>query len=97
MTIKQKPICIQSEEIAAMAQQGVERALAAREHMVELSSKEVDDVSGGLGFYFPIIAGGFTPIDSFSFTPVVESPDINSSLISSVNVSSLMNIGQQIL
>lgn len=93
MTIKQKPTCIQSEEIAAMAQQGVERALAARKHMVELSSKEVGDVSGGLGFYSPSIAGMWTPMNSFSFTPVVASLHVDSSLASSVNVNALINMG----
>jgi hypothetical protein len=50
MNTKQKPACIQSEEIAAVAQQGVKRALAARKHMVELSSEQAADVGGG--FYY---------------------------------------------
>ncbi len=93
MNTKQKPACIQSEEIATVAQQGVKRALAARKHMVELSSKEVGDVSGGLGFYSPIIAGMWTPMNSFSFTPMVASLDINSSLVPSVNVNALISMG----
>jgi|GEM_PF-5512643 len=89
MNTKQKPTCIQNEAIAAVAQQGVERALAARKHMVELSSKEVGDVSGG--FYFsPIIYGMWSP--SY-FTPVVATLDINPSLDPTVNVNSLINIG----
>ncbi len=89
MNTKQKPACIQSEAIAAVAQQGVERALAARKHMVELSSKEVGDVSGG--FYFsPIIYGMWSP--SY-FTPVAATLDINPSLDPTMNVNSLINIG----
>ncbi len=79
MNTKQKPACIQSEAIAAVAQQGVERALAARKHMVELSSKQAADVGGGLyGLYSPIIAGGiWGSIDIFQPSFEVNSFNIN--------------------
>jgi hypothetical protein len=79
MNTKQKPACIQSEEIAAVAQQGVKRALAARKHMVELSSEQAADVGGGLyELYFPIIAGGiWGPIDIFQPSFEVNSFNIN--------------------
>ena len=69
---QQKPIAIQVEDIASVAQRGVERALAARRSMLELSSEQANDVSGGalsLGSSFflkPIIAGGrIGPLDPY--------------------------------
>lgn len=82
MNTKQKPMSIQSDEIAIVAQQGVERALAARKRMMELSSEEVSDVSGGI--YNPIIAGMWSPINSGIYTPMVASLDFHSS----INISS---------
>ena len=41
-----KPLCIESTEIAQIAQQGLERALAAR-HLAELSQEQLNEVSGG--------------------------------------------------
>ena len=69
---EQKPIAIQAEDIASVAQRGVERALAARQSMLELSSEQANDVSGGaisVGnsiFLKPIIAGGrIGPLDPY--------------------------------
>ncbi len=74
MDTKQKPMSIQSDGIAMVAQQGVERALAARKHMVELSVEQTAEVGGGLFLaadsafslsliHSPIIYGGFpTPV-----------------------------------
>ena len=60
---QQKPTAIQAEDIASVAQRGVERALAARQNMMELSAEQANDVGGGLyispAFWRPIIAGGF--------------------------------------
>ena len=57
---QQKPTAIQAEDIASVAQRGVERALAARQNMMELSSEQVKDISGGALNLLkgPIIAGG---------------------------------------
>ena len=57
---QQKPIAIQAEDIASVAQRGVERALAARQNMLELSSEQVKDISGGAMSLLkgPIINGG---------------------------------------
>ena len=66
---QQKPTAIQAEDIASVAQRGVERALAARRSMLELSPEQASDVSGGafsVGKIFPIIAGGrFNPNGPF--------------------------------
>ena len=60
---QQKPTAIQAEDIASVAQRGVERALAARQNMLELSTEQANDVGGGLyissGFWKQIIVGGF--------------------------------------
>lgn len=66
---QQKPTAIQAEDIASVAQRGVERALAARRSMLELSSEQVNNVSGGAFNSFllkPIIAGGrIGPLDPY--------------------------------
>ena len=53
----QKPASIQAGDIAALARQGLERALAARESMTELSAEQAGDVGGGL-YLSPSIYGG---------------------------------------
>lgn len=80
MDTKQKPMSIQSDGIAVVAQQGIERALAARKHMVELSAEQTTEISGGLFLAAdstlstlsvlrsPIIYGGpFSPVLNKSF------------------------------
>lgn len=62
---REKPVCIQAGDIAALAQQGVDRALAARQAMTELSAQQAEEVGGGLYRPGPIIAGGF-PVDPFA-------------------------------
>ena len=59
-----QPVCIQSGDIAALAREGIERALASRRAAVELTAEQVDGVSGGLVAKPWIIAGGF-PVDPF--------------------------------
>lgn len=64
---QKKPSAIQAEDIAAVAQRGVERALAARQQMMDLSAEQVEDVSGGILAItinrIPIINGGlFSPL-----------------------------------
>jgi len=60
---QQKPTAIQAEDILSVAQRGVERALASRQNMIELSAEQASDVGGGLyissALWKPIIAGGF--------------------------------------
>ena len=54
-----KPVSIQADDIAALAQQGLERALAARQTMNELSEEQAKDVGGGAFVLSKaIIAGG---------------------------------------
>lgn len=76
MNTKQKPACIQRDEIVLVAQQGVERALAARKRMTELSLEEAGDVSGGI--YLPITAGMWTPKGSYKL--MAASLDVHSSI-----------------
>lgn len=59
-SISNKPICINVDDIAHTAAQGVQRALAARNSLVELTMEETDQVGGGalLLKYGPIIYGG---------------------------------------
>lgn len=59
-----KPLCINQSALAPMAQQGLERALAAR-HLAELSQEQLNAVSGGQTapadsseILNPIICGG---------------------------------------
>lgn len=62
-----KPARITSLDIESVARQGVERALAARQAMAELTPEEAQAVGGGalsLKLAIPIIAGGIRrPID----------------------------------
>lgn len=73
---KNRPASIEPDAIAAVARQGVTRALAARQAMVDMSDAEIGAVDGGValaisnGFspsaklLLPIIAGGiWGPID----------------------------------
>ena len=75
---QQKPTAIQAEDIASVAQRGVERALAARQNMMELSSEQVKDISGGALSIFkgPIINGGRI-IDIYSRLPQVSFGNIS--------------------
>lgn len=61
-----KPQHITANELEAVARQGLERAMAARQAMNELSEAELAQVSGGAvisKLAFPIVAGGiFGPI-----------------------------------
>lgn len=65
---KTQPARISAQDIQSTARQGVERALAARQNMVELCQHDADAVGGGAvldsaKFQFPIRAGGiFGPI-----------------------------------
>jgi hypothetical protein len=65
-----KPACITSLDIESVAREGVERALAARQAMAELSPEEAQAVGGGalsLKLAYPIIAGGIrVPVDSMN-------------------------------
>jgi hypothetical protein len=79
-----KAVSIDSNDLAAVAAQGVERALAARESLVELNTEELEAVNGGIAvarmnFHFdiqklkfpPIVAGGiFGPIDLSKIDPL---------------------------
>lgn len=66
-----KPMRVSSEDLEGIAREGVERALAARQRMSELTSEQLAQISGGAmlspisaKLQFPIIAGGiFGPID----------------------------------
>lgn len=62
-----KPQRITAKDLEALARQGRERAMAARQSMSELTAEELAEVSGGAvlsKLAFPIIAGGiFGPID----------------------------------
>ncbi|MBX3678736.1 hypothetical protein [Cognatazoarcus halotolerans] len=62
-----KPQSITANDLETLARQGLDRALAARQKMNELSAAELDRVSGGAvlsKLSYPIIAGGiFGPID----------------------------------
>lgn len=61
-TSKVKAACITADAIESIARAGVERALAAREAISELSPEQVDTVSGGAALSLllkgPIIYGG---------------------------------------
>ena len=79
-----KAVSIDCEDIAVVAAQGVERALAARQSMVELNMEELEAVNGGFAVanlnirfdiqklkYPPIVAGGiFGPIDLDKIDPL---------------------------
>ncbi len=63
---KTQPARISAQDIQSIARKGVERALAARQNMVELSQYDAEAVGGGavlgpfkLQIPFPIRAGGF--------------------------------------
>lgn len=56
---RQKAVCIQAGDIVALAQQGLDRALAARQAMTELSADQAKEVGGGLVVPRAIIAGGY--------------------------------------
>ncbi len=49
---------IKSCEVADLASEGVQRALAARKAALELTPAQTEEVSGGIGFVNPIIYGG---------------------------------------
>jgi len=59
-SISTKPNCIHVDDIATVAAHGVQRALAARHSLAELTMEEADQVGGGalLLKYGPIIYGG---------------------------------------
>lgn len=68
-----KPACIASAEVEAIAREGVERGLAARRAMTELSQEIAGQVGGGLTLVEqlkligPIRGGGMIgPVDIFS-------------------------------
>lgn len=79
-----KAVSIGCEDLAAVAAQGVERALAARQSLVELNTDELEAVNGGYAIatmnyrfdikklkYPPIVAGGiFGPIDLDKIDPL---------------------------
>ena len=62
-----KPQHITANELEAVAREGLERAMAARQSMSELNEDELAQISGGAvlsKLLYPIIAGGiFGPID----------------------------------
>ncbi|MBL8438217.1 MAG: hypothetical protein JNM61_08470 [Zoogloeaceae bacterium] len=61
-----KPAHIANTDVEAMARQGVARALAARQAMMEMTPEEAAAVGGGLTLALakPIIYGGlFTKLD----------------------------------
>ncbi len=63
-----KPKCIHGDDIGEMAAQGVQRALAARHAVEELSMEEAGQVGGALLLKFnPIIYGGLiSPISKLT-------------------------------
>lgn len=54
-----KPARITCEDLEAIARQGVERALAARQGVVELTPEQAQEVGGAIFLKPPIINGGF--------------------------------------
>lgn len=62
---KLKPARISAQDVQSIAREGVERALAARQNMEELSHHDADAVGGGVAgtsthkLQVPIRAGGF--------------------------------------
>lgn len=57
--IPTKPKCIHGDDVGEMAAQGVQRALASRHAVEELSMEEAGQVGGALLMkYNPIIYGG---------------------------------------
>ena len=82
-----KAVSIDCDGLAAMAAQGVERALAARQSLVELNTEELEAVNGGIAVatmnfrfdiqklrYPPIVAGGiFGPVDPGRIDPLTGS------------------------
>lgn len=79
-----KAVSIAPEDLATVVAQGVDRALAARQSLVELNADELDAVNGGISVsslglrldyqklkFRPIIAGGiFGPTDLSKLDPL---------------------------
>jgi hypothetical protein len=65
------PTCILGSDIQDFANQGIERALAARQKALELTPEELDSVGGGLAISRPIVAGGIIGIDPIIIKPPV--------------------------
>lgn len=82
-----KAVSIDCDDLAAVAAQGVARALAARRSLVELNTEELEAVNGGIAVasmnfrfdiqklkYPPIVAGGiFGPVDLSKIDPLTGS------------------------
>jgi hypothetical protein len=61
--LKHKPACITACDIEALARQGVERAVAARAAVTELTPEQAGEVGGGFSLLAgPIIYGGLRDI-----------------------------------
>jgi hypothetical protein len=55
------PTCILGSDVQDFANEGIERALAARQKAMELTPEELDSVGGGLSIKIPILVG-FAPL-----------------------------------
>jgi hypothetical protein len=55
------PLCILEKDVQDFANEGIERALAARQKAMELTPEELDSVGGGLSIKIPILVG-FAPL-----------------------------------